>query len=125
MLTAALVETGAMISRVIHFVSIACCALVVVSFALFARDQMAGASAHQQTALVAGASSAPASSSAAKHHAQPRRFIDDAAKVLTTPFDAVVRSSNEWVKQGLPAVFALIVYGVGLGYLARFASVRS
>ena len=124
MLTAAMVEIGAMISRAVNFVSIACCALVVLSFAMFARDQMAGASAHQQSALVAGATPAPTGTTGAEPHAQPRRFIDDAAKVLTRPF-AFISSSNQWVKQGLPAVFALIVYGVGLGYISRYVSVRS
>lgn len=113
-----------MISRFFRLTAFACCALVVLSFALFARDQMAGASAHQQTELVAGSNTTPAASAPSKPRAQPRRFIDGAAKVLTSPFDAVVQSSNDWVKHGLPALFALLVYGLGLGYLARYTSVR-
>ena len=121
MLTAPQVENGRVISRFLRLATFACCALVVLSFTMFARDQMAGASAHQQTELVAGASTT-APSAKTKPHAQPRRFIDAAAKVLTSPFDAIVQSSNAWVKRGLPAVFALLVYGLGLGYLARYAS---
>jgi hypothetical protein len=121
MLTASPVETGRVISRVIRLTAFACCALVVLSFAMFARDQAAGASVHQQTELVAGASTTTAPTST-KLHAQPRRFIDGAAKALTSPFTAIVQSSNAWVKHGLPAVFALIVYGLGLGYLARYSS---
>ena len=45
--------------------------------------------------------------------------------VLTAPFDAVVHTSNQWVDHGLPALLALIVYGLGLGYLARYSAVRS
>jgi hypothetical protein len=112
------------ISRVLRLVAFVCCALVVASFGLFARDQMAGASQHQQTELVAGAHPTVATTPA-KPHAQPRRFIDDAAKVLTTPFDAVVQSTNLWVKHGLPALFAVLVYGLGLGYLARFSAART
>jgi hypothetical protein len=111
------------ISRVLRLTATACCLLVVLSFAMFARDQMAGASQHQQTELVAGA--AQAAPAATKGHAQPRRFIDDAAQTLTRPFAAIVHSSNEWVDHGLPAVFALIVYGLGLGYLARYSSARA
>ena len=118
------VETGSVISRVIRWASLACCALVVMSFAMFARDQMAGASEHQQTELVAGANTSTAPVAVSHRHSQPRRFIDGAAKTLTSPFSAVVKSSNPWVEEGLPALFALIAYGVGLGYLARFASVR-
>jgi hypothetical protein len=31
-----------------------------------------------------------------------------------------VQSDNPWIKHALPAVFALLVYGVGIGYAARF-----
>jgi hypothetical protein len=112
------------ISRTIRLASLLCCAFVVMSFAMFARDQMAGASEHQQTELVAGANTSTAPVAVSHRHSQPRRFIDGAAKTLTSPFSAVVKSSNPWVEEGLPALFALIAYGVGLGYLARFASVR-
>jgi hypothetical protein len=125
MLIAPEVDTGSVISRVLRLTAFVCCALVVASFTMFARDQMAGASQHQQTELVAGAHPTAASSGPPKPHAQPRRFIDDAAKTLTTPFDAVVQSTNLWVKHGLPAVFALLVYGLGLGYLARFSAART
>jgi hypothetical protein len=113
------------ISRVLRLTAFACCALVVASFAMFARDQTAGASQRQQTELVAGARPTTAPTGPVKPHAQPRRFIDDAAKALTAPFDAVVESSNQWVKHGLPALFAVIVYGLGLGYLARFSAGRA
>jgi hypothetical protein len=124
MLIAREVDTGSVISRVLRLTAFACCALVVASFAMFARDQMAGASQHQQSELVAGAHPTAASNTPVKH-AQPRRSIDDAAKVLTKPFDEIVQSSNLWVKRGLPALFALLVYGLGLGYLARFSAART
>jgi hypothetical protein len=125
MLAAPHVETGSVISRVLRLTAFLCCALVVLSFAMFARDQMAGASAHQQTELVAGSNSRAAAGASSERHAQPRRFIDAAAKVLRMPFDAIVQSSNLWVKEGLPALFAVLTYGLGLGYLARYTSVRS
>jgi hypothetical protein len=112
------------ISRTIRLASLVCCAFVVMSFAMFARDQMAGASEHQQTELVAGANASAAPTAITHKHSEPRRFIDDAAKTLTSPFSAVVKSSNPWVDHGLPTILALVAYGVGLGYLARFASVR-
>jgi hypothetical protein len=112
------------LSRLLRFVSVICCALIVMSFAMFARDQTAAASEHQQTELVAGANTAGAPAAITHRHAQPRRFIDKAANALSSPFSAVVKSSNPWVDHGLPAIFALLAYGVGLGYLARFASVH-
>jgi hypothetical protein len=126
MLVAQEVDTGRVISRVFKLTGFVCCLLVVASFAMFARDQAAGASAHQQTALLAGAgANASTTAGPTKPHAQPRRFIDDAAKVLTTPFTAIIRSSNLWVKHGLPTLFALIGYGLGLGFLARYSAART
>ncbi len=118
------VETDSVISRFLRLTSLACCALIVMSFAMFARDQMAGASEHQQSELVAGSSPTAAPTAITHRHSQPRRFIDGAAKTLTSPFSAVVKSSNPWVDEGLPTLFALLAYGIGLGYLARFASVH-
>ena len=118
-------DTNGVISRVLRLTASVCCLLIVTSFGLFARDQMAGASQHQQTELVAGASQSTPANAPSKPPAQPRRFIDNAAKALTAPFDAIVRSSNPWVKHGLPALFAVLVYGLGLGYLARYSAART
>jgi hypothetical protein len=110
------------INRLLTYVSIACCALVIVSFGLFARDQMAGASEHQQTELAAGLPSTAAGGSSGSHaHRQPRRFIDGAANALEAPFKSIVSTQSEWVKHIVPAIFALLVYGMGLGFLARFS----
>jgi hypothetical protein len=119
MLVAAAAETGGVVSRFLRLTAFVCCALIALSFALFAREQVAGASAHQQSELVASSDSTAVGGASSKRPAQPRRFIDGAAKLLTSPFDSIVQSSNQWVKRGLPALLALIVYGVGLGFLAR------
>jgi hypothetical protein len=122
MLVAPTADTCSVISRSIKLISLVCCGLVVLSFAMFARDQMAGASVHQQTELASGNNAATVPVAPTKPEAQPGRFINHAAKALTSPFDAIVRSSNAWVQHGLPAVVALLVYGLGLGYLARYSS---
>jgi hypothetical protein len=110
------------INRLLTYMSIACCALVIVSFGLFARDQMAGASEHQQTELAAGLpATAPGGSSSSHAHRQPRRFIDGAASALEAPFKSIVSTHSEWVEHLVPAVIALLVYGLGLGYFARFS----
>jgi hypothetical protein len=126
MLVAQEVDTRAVISRAFRLVGFVCCMLVVASFAMFARDQMAGASQHQQTELLPNAGAAVSSPAGpTKPHAQPRRFIDAAAKTLTTPFNAIIKSNNLWVKHGLPTLFALIGYGLGLGFLARYSAART
>ena len=115
-------DQAIVIHRLLVTISTACTLLVIASFTLFAHDQVAGASQHQQTAELPGAASlAPRPVAAHKPHAQPRRFIDGAASTLTSPFHSVVTSDNPWVDHGIPAVCALLVYGLGLGYLARFS----
>jgi hypothetical protein len=110
------------VHRILVLVALACSALVVASFALFARDQLAGASAHQQTELASGGPVSPGTLPSSHQVAQPRRFIDSAAKTLDSPFASIVQSDSEWVIHGVPTIFALLVYGVGIGYLARYSS---
>jgi hypothetical protein len=110
------------INRLLTYMSIACCALVVMSFGLFARDQIAGASKHQEAELAAGLpASAAGGSASAKDEHQPRRFIDRAASALEAPFKSIVSTHSEWVAHIFPAIFALLVYGLGLGFAARFS----
>ncbi|MBV9310036.1 MAG: hypothetical protein JOZ73_04350 [Solirubrobacterales bacterium] len=94
--------------------------LLLASFVLFAHDQLAGASKHQQNEIV-GAAQASSQPTPARTAGQPRRFIDSAAKTLTSPFSSMVQSDSPWVTKGLPTLIALIVYGLGIGYLARYA----
>lgn len=122
MLTGPPADTDGVIHRVLAAISLVCCVLVFASFALFARDQVAGASKHQQSELVGTAVQPPgAAKLKVKPVGQPRRFIDGAAGKLTSPFDSFVHSDNAWVKHGVPAALALLVYGLGLGILGRFA----
>ncbi|MCW3066455.1 MAG: hypothetical protein JWN32_3627 [Solirubrobacterales bacterium] len=114
-----------MLSSALRLTALVCAALVVVSFALFARDEASGASKHQQQTIVAGASSVPGAPAQRKRHGQPRRFIDDAARTLETPFAHLVDSSDGWVTHGIPAVLGLALYGFGLGFLARYAHART
>jgi hypothetical protein len=112
-------DTDRVIHRLLVLAACVCSLFVLASFAMFARDQLAGASAHQVAEINTPQVSSNASTTPA-HHSQPRRFIDGAASTLTSPFSSIVQSDNPWVKHALPTVFALLVYGVGIGYVARF-----
>ena len=45
--------------------------------------------------------------------------------MLTSPFSGIVSaSSSEWADHGVRLLLALLVYGFGLGFLARALRVR-
>jgi hypothetical protein len=108
-----------MAHRVLGTVSFICCALIIASFAFFAVDQMAGAS-QQQAAETAGTPIPVKGSSPDRK--QPRKFIDAASRTLTSPFNAIVHSGSAWADHLILLVCGLTVYGVGLGYLRRYAA---
>ncbi len=101
------------------------CLIVVASFVIFAVDQTGSASKTQQEAISGPVAKAPAGGSASSHEGSVHRAIDDAANGLTSPFSGVTSgSSSEWAIRGTKLLLALIVYGFGLGYLARTLRVR-
>jgi hypothetical protein len=121
MLIALPADVATVLHRALATISTVCCLLVIASFAMFARDQLAGASQRQQTAELPNPALAAPAPAASHQHAQPRRFIDGAGGAITAPFKSVIQSNNNWVEHGIPAALALLVYGGGLGYLARFS----
>jgi len=121
MLSAARADTWPVLHRLLTVIAIVACGFVFVSFAMFARDQLSASSTHQQAEIVSGRTPASTPVVTGKH-GQPRQFIDETAKTLTSPFSSIVQSDSQWVIHGIPALFALLVYGVGIGWLARFSA---
>ena len=112
---------------VIRFVAIAISAIVVLGFALFALDETDKGSKAQQAKVEGqpGSSNAPIAPDAREEAARERQQgavregIDDANDVLLAPFVDLVDSDSAWVNHGIPALLALLIYGVGLGFLAN------
>jgi hypothetical protein len=108
------------------------CALVTLSFGLFVIDESRAAS-NDSTAQVAGdhaaraADPSPAQERARERaHSRGRELIDDANDVLVAPVAWVVPAgADRWVARGLPWLLALVLYGFGLGFLARFSRGRA
>jgi hypothetical protein len=106
--------------------------VVLLGFALFALDEAKGAS-HQTTAKLADDGPAPSAvptprqeRAREREHSRAREAVDDVDDVLLAPFAwAAPAGSGAWARHGLPVVLALLVYGLGLGYLARFTHGRS
>jgi hypothetical protein len=114
------------IVRLLRFASIAICLIVIASFAVFAIDQTKNASGEQQAQLnseVPGAKPAP--KPAKKKENSLHKLLDEASNELTSPFAGVVSgSTSEWTIRGVKLLLALIVYGFGLGFIARVLRVR-
>jgi predicted PurR-regulated permease PerM len=115
------------IVRLLRLASLVICAIVIASFAIFAYEQTKSASKHQTEELSGGPSPAGATSGSsgnASHDSSVHREIDNAAQKLTSPFAGVVSSSSEWLTRGVKLLLALLVYGFGVGFLARTLRVR-
>ncbi|HEX3510737.1 MAG TPA: hypothetical protein VHT27_06515 [Solirubrobacteraceae bacterium] len=112
--------------RLLRVASIVACAIVVLAFIVFAADRTKTASGQQQeqiSAVNGGGSSAPSQPS--KHESGIHKALDEASSTLTSPFSGIVSSaSSEWAEHGVRLLLALLVYGFGLGFLARTLRVR-
>jgi hypothetical protein len=103
------------------------CVIVIVSFAIFAVEKTSEASTHQQNQL-----KGTSNGSAPPHEAKPstkkgsvQSTIEDVAGELISPFSGVTTgSSSQWVVRGVGTLLALLVYGLGVGYLARTLRIR-
>jgi hypothetical protein len=115
------------IAKLLRFASFVICAIVIASFAIFALNQTSTASKHQSEEVSNGPSSAvtEAAGRASKtHEGSVHKAIDEASSQLTSPFAGVVSGSSEWLTRGVELLLALVVYGLGFGYLARVLTVR-
>lgn len=126
MLVVAPADARRVVPRALVMCACICCSLVLGSLGLFALDQANGASKHQVASLgSAPTQAAPTpvtvTTTTPADPGQPRRFIDGAAGVLTAPFRPIVHSSSAWGSRIAYTILAVIVYGFGLGYVARWA----
>jgi hypothetical protein len=111
----------------IRFLAIGISVVVVLGFALFALEEMDKGSKAQQAKLERelGSTVAPIAPDAPVEAAREgnqggvHEAIDDANDVLLAPFVDLVASDSAWVNHGIPALLALLIYGVGLGFLAN------
>jgi hypothetical protein len=114
------------IAGLLRLASLAICLIVLASFTIFAVDQAKGASSHQQQALVKGAPSntngegrGKSGSSAAKE-SSAHKAVDEVSNSLTSPFSGITAGSkSSWTIHGTDLLLALVIYGFGLGFLAR------
>ncbi len=59
-------------------------------------------------------------------HSGARELLDDGNDMLLAPIASLTEdNSSAWMRRGVPALVALLLYGFGLGFLARFAAGRA
>jgi hypothetical protein len=115
---------------ILRFVAIVTSVLVLLGLAAFTVDELDRGSKTQQNALadelgtpdatIGKPSPTPEVEAAReRQHGELREAIDDANDVLLAPFSDLIDSDNAWVNHGVPSLLALLVYGLGLGTLAR------
>jgi hypothetical protein len=117
----------------VRLASVVVCLIVIVSFALFVVNETSSASTHQQQELngnttAPGARAAQGGATSVKHAKKSslRTRIDDASEAITSPFDGLSSGwSSQWLIRGVNLLLALVVYGFGLGFLARVIRVRA
>ena len=117
-------------ASLLRLIAIALSAVVALGFVMFAVDEMNRGSKTQQQAVDQGTGAQQTVAPPAptpqeeiareREHSKPREAIDDANDVLLSPFSGLVGSKSNWVIHGVPALLALLVYGLGLGLLANF-----
>ena len=120
------------LASALRLASILLCLIVAASFVLFVINQTGSASAHQQQELnnaapatTAAPSQGPATTHTRAGKGSARKVIDEASEAITSPFSAAAdATSDQWLKRGINLLLALLVYGFGLGFLARVIRVR-
>jgi hypothetical protein len=114
----------------VRLLAIFCSGLVIFGFAFFATDELDRGSKTQQGKLDRELSGevgdpTPIAPSPVQEAAREkvngglREAVDDANDVLLGPFTNLIDSNDRWVGHGVPAVLALLLYGLGLGTLAN------
>ena len=115
---------------IVRLFAIMCSGLVILGFAYFATDELDRGSKTQQGKLereLSGEAGDPTpiaptpiqEAEREKTNGAFREGVDDANDVLLGPFTNLIDSDDRWVGHGVPAVLALLLYGLGLGTLAN------
>lgn len=119
-------------ARLVRILSAALCLIAVGWFVGFAVEQSKKASVHQQAELSGtgtqqppagqggtGGTTAEDNASSTKKSGV-RETVDNAFKTISAPFSGLTSGlSSAWTLHIVDTLLALLIYGFGLGYLAR------
>jgi hypothetical protein len=114
----------ALIERPLRWASTVLTILVLLGFVLFAFDKADAASKRQQLVVATADPTRSQEQAREQQNGRVKEAIYDIDDVLLKPFAGVTKSSDPWVRRGVPTGIAVVVYGFGLGFLASFARGR-
>jgi hypothetical protein len=114
------------VQNVLRLLSTLACMVVIAAFAMWATDEGRAAS-DQQVAQVndnGSVSQAPSPGVTAEpERGGVRGEIEDLNDALLSPFDHIAQDGSEWAAHGVPALLALLTYGllgrILIAYLPR------
>ena len=104
-----------LVKTVLRWASTIACAILIVSFGLFAIEKSKAGAKDQVQKVVGINEPSPDPQNERqreKKHSDIREAIDDANDVLTEPFAGVITSGSIWAKRIVTTVLALLAYGV-------------
>jgi hypothetical protein len=116
-------------SALLRLLSVVFSLVLLISFGFFASDQ-AGAGSKKTVAQIAvndNSDSTPTQAPAPapkKKHNPVRTAIEKVNHQLVAPFSGIVATDSPWREHIAQTVLAFLVFGVGLGFLARYAATR-
>lgn len=117
-----------LLARIIRLASTVICLIALAWFLVFALDQSGKASDHQQAevraAEPANAQTTSSQPSSSKHESALHKGLDKAFSTVASPFSGVISGSkSQWTIHIVDTLLVLLVYGFGLGFIARIMRV--
>jgi hypothetical protein len=116
------------LERPLRYLAVALSLIIAIGFTLFALEDIGRASKQSERRVAGYTATSPSPAGERereRRHSQVREAIDDANDVLLSPFAGVTANeTSRWARRGVPALLGLLVYGFGLGYLARWMTAR-
>ena len=113
-----------MLERPLRYLAIALSLIIAIGFTLFALEDIGRASErseHRVAGFTAANPSPAGERERERRHSGVREAIDDVNDVLLSPFAGITANeTSRWARRGVPTLLGLLVYGFGLGYLARW-----
>jgi hypothetical protein len=129
-------------SSLLRLASLVCSLVLIASFAMFASDQASSGSKSTVAQIDAGTTGGPIAAARKQpnidqpapdpkverlrehKHGAFRELVDDGNDILVGPFKGIVASNSIWVQRIAPGLLAFLIFGLGLGFVARYASTR-